>query len=42
MKWSLVISNFLEEICSLPHSIVFFYFFALKQMYIIIINISKY
>ena len=29
MKYSLGISNFLEEISSLSHSIVFFYFFAL-------------
>ena len=29
MKCSLGISNFLEEISSLPHSIVFLYFFAL-------------
>ena len=29
MKFSLGISNFLEEISSLPHSIVFLYFFAL-------------
>ena len=29
MKWSLGISNFLEEISSLSHSIVFLYFFAL-------------
>ena len=29
MKCSLGISNFLEEISSLPHSILFFYFFAL-------------
>ena len=29
MKYSLGISNFLEEISSLYHSIVFFYFFAL-------------
>ena len=29
MKWSLGIYNFLEEICSLSHSIVFLYFFAL-------------
>ena len=29
MKYSLVISNFLEEISSLSHSIVFLYFFAL-------------
>ena len=29
MKCSLTISNFLEEISSLSHSIVFFYFFAL-------------
>ena len=28
-EWSLSISNFLEEICSLSHSIVFLYFFAL-------------
>ena len=29
MKWSLGITNFLEEISNLPHSIVFLYFFAL-------------
>ena len=29
MKWSLAISNFLEEISSLSHFIVFVYFFAL-------------
>ena len=29
MKWFLSISNFLEEISSLSHSIVFLYFFAL-------------
>ena len=29
MKCSLGISNFLEEISSLPHSIIFLYFFAL-------------
>ena len=29
MKCSLVISNFLEEISSLSHSVVFLYFFAL-------------
>ena len=29
MKYSLGISNFLEEISSLPHSIIFLYFFAL-------------
>ena len=29
MKWSLGISNFLEEVSSLSHSIVWFYFFAL-------------
>ena len=29
MKWSLAISNFLEEISSLFHSVVFLYFFAL-------------
>ena len=29
MKFSLGTSSFLEEICSLPHSIVFLYFFAL-------------
>ena len=29
MKYSLGISNFLEEISSLPPSIVFLYFFAL-------------
>ena len=29
MKCSLGISNFLEEICSLSHSIVFLYFFAM-------------
>ena len=29
MKYSLGISNFLEEICSLSHSIVFLYFFAM-------------
>ena len=29
MKYSLGISNFLEEISSLPHSIVFLYFFVL-------------
>ena len=29
MKCSLGISNFLEEICSLSHSVVFLYFFAL-------------
>ena len=29
MKWSLGISNFLEEISSLSHSVVFLYFFAL-------------
>ena len=29
MKYSLSISNFLEEISSLSHSVVFFYFFAL-------------
>ena len=29
MKYSLGISNFLEEICSLLNSIVFLYFFAL-------------
>ena len=29
MKYSLSISNFLEEISSLSHSIVFLYFFAL-------------
>ena len=29
MKYSLGISNFLEEIASLPNSIVFLYFFAL-------------
>ena len=29
MKFSLGISNFLEEISSLSHSIVFLYFFAL-------------
>ena len=29
MKWSLVISDFLEEISSLSHCIVFLYFFAL-------------
>ena len=28
MKWSLGISNFLEEISNLSHSIVFLYFFA--------------
>ena len=30
MKYSLGISNFLEEISSLSHSIVFLYFFALS------------
>ena len=29
MKYSLGISNFLEEISSLSHSVVFLYFFAL-------------
>ena len=29
MKYSLGIFNFLEEICSLSHSVVFLYFFAL-------------
>ena len=29
MKYPLGISNFLEEISSLSHSVVFFYFFAL-------------
>ena len=29
MKYSLYISNFLEEIASLSHSVVFLYFFAL-------------
>ena len=29
MKYSLGISNFLEEICSLSHSVLFLYFFAL-------------
>ena len=29
MKFSLVISDFLEEISSLSHSVVFLYFFAL-------------
>ena len=29
MKWSLGISNFLEEISSISHSVVFLYFFAL-------------
>ena len=29
MKYSIGISNFLEEISGLPHSIVFLYFFAL-------------
>ena len=29
MEWSLGISNFLEEIDSFSHSIVFLYFFAL-------------
>ena len=29
MKYSLGISNFLEEISSLSHSLVFLYFFAL-------------
>ena len=29
MKWSLSISNFLEEISSISHSILFLYFFAL-------------
>ena len=29
MKYSLSISNFLEEISSVSHSIVFLYFFAL-------------
>ena len=29
MKFSLIISNFLEEISSLSHSVVFLYFFAL-------------
>ena len=29
MKYSFVISNFLEDISSLSHSIVFLYFFAL-------------
>ena len=29
MKCSLGISNFLEEITSLPHSVVFLYFFTL-------------
>ena len=29
MKYSLGLSNFLEEISSLSHSVVFFYFFAL-------------
>ena len=29
MKYSLGVSNFLDEISSLSHSIVFFYFFAL-------------
>ena len=29
MEWSLGISNFLEDISSLSHSIVFLYFFAL-------------
>ena len=31
MKYSLVISNFLEEISSLSHSIVFFYFSAFRK-----------
>ena len=37
MKYSLGISNFLEEISSLSHSIVFLYFFALitKEVFLI-------
>ena len=31
MKYSLGFSNFLEKVCSLPHSIVFLYFFALRR-----------
>ena len=31
MKYSLGISNFLEEISSLSHSVVFLYFFALRN-----------
>ena len=35
MKCSLGISNFLEEISSLSHSVVFLYFFALIAEYIL-------
>ena len=33
MKYSLGISNVLEEISSLSHSVVFLYFFALFTLY---------
>ena len=36
MKYSLGTSNFLEEISSLSHSVVFFYFFALIQMALLV------
>ena len=39
MKWSLGVSNFLEEISSLSHSIVFIYFFALitEEVFLILV-----
>ena len=44
MKCSLVISNFLEEISSLSHSIVFLYFFALitEEGFLISVRVTNY
>ena len=35
MKFSFVISDFLEEILSLSHSVVFLYFFALNYIWLV-------
>ena len=40
MKYSLIISNFLEEISSLSHSIVFLYFFVLITEEVFLISSS--
>ena len=42
MKCSLGISNFLEEIFSLSHSIVFLYFFTMitEEGFLIIVNLT--
>ena len=42
MKYSLGISNFLDEISSLSHSIIFLYFFALITEEVFLISLTSY